>query len=141
MQKQISQSSEDRPKLWYVIFNKAQYLPFWQRLFLRNHPEDMTHITLINPVTESHALVINPGPYSTDITLREFDEGVHKRLAEISCNSSIISIIHTPDKAKNVSYMIPTCVSVVKYVLGFNSNAVTPKGLYNDLLAKGGKRL
>jgi hypothetical protein len=49
--------------------------------------------------------------------------------------------VHTCTSPRPISSMVPlSCVTVVKYVMGIKAKAITPWGLYNELIEKFGAR-
>ena len=99
---------------------------------------DFSHVTLLRPITETHALYIDPRDTHTEVQLREFNDSFAREIAVTATKTPVVSFIHTPVKSRLVSNIVPSCVSVVKVTMGIDNHCVTPKGLYNYLLANGG---
>lgn len=54
---------------------------------------------------------------------------------------AVVVRIDTERNIWNITNSLPSCVSVVKVMTGFNSYAITPYGLYKDLLRRGGQQI
>ena len=131
-----------RPYEWYVIFaENVRPPPWWQKPFLLFHPRQFGHVCLYKPVTEHHAFLIDPTHTYLKTELYELDITVHQTMLNISKDATVLHITMEPDDKVNATFLQPTCVSVVKYNMGFNSKATRPYSLYKDLLKRGASQL
>lgn len=125
-------------KEWYVIFSpNTNKLPWWQKLAIRKHDPIFGHVSLLQCVTEHHALFIDPSPEYLRLDLRELEIPVSQKVKQMGKGQVILHYICDEDKDKNWTFYIPTCVSQIKYALGLNSKALTPFALCNDLINRG----
>ena len=137
-QTQTSQYS----RLWYVVFSEnIGNIPWWQKQVLKLYPPEFGHVSLISPLTEYHALVIEPLNHSIHIELREFPHSIAKEVARIAQTNPVLAHITQPESARHFTNLVPSCVSVSKAVMGIPCLAVTPKGLHDYLLKQGALRL
>lgn len=129
---------ETIPNEWYVAFAKnTSPLHWWQNIALSNHSDHFRHVTLFKPVTQTHLIIIDPSPTRFKVELRELEVSVEQRMKNLSSCFPIVHLWHKPCQEINYTFYLPTCVTMVKYAMGFNSKAVTPYGFYRDLIKAG----
>lgn len=137
--------SPSEKREWYFAFCKnTTHIPWWQKPFVRNHPENITHayaFTQVGPCV----LFVEPHRDRIDFTMK-YPENDHTHLSAHRLAIELGEAYHTvirhefvPDLQDKRSWLnfIPTCVSVVKVSSGYPSLAVTPYGLLKCLMKRG----
>lgn len=90
----------------------------------------------INPLENGADISITDQLALVKAGFQDYPEYIHTYLKD-----ELILEVNTWTSPRPVSFMVPlTCVSVVKYVMGLKAKAVTPWGLYNELIEKFGAR-
>ena len=125
-------------KEWYIGFSENTQDPhWWQKPALLNSPPGFGHVCLYKPVTDSHLVFYDPAPCVLKSDMYELHQTVEETAKELSKQYTMLYFKHTPDEQVNLSFFVPSCVTMVKYMMGFNSKALTPYKLYKDLLKAG----
>jgi len=139
---QGSASFEPEPKLWHIVFTPGvSKLPWYQRLAMYGQPKQFGHIYLYSPITEHHAIVIEPTRSSININVSEYETTYGEVMMEVSKEHPTVEILLKPHGIRHITNYVPSCVSVAKIILGFPCSALTPLGLYRSLLRHGGTPL
>lgn len=122
-------------KHWYIIFTpQTNGAKWWQKLGCLGHRRKYGHVLLIRQITNTHALYIDPESDGCVTELLEFSEGVASAIGKTAVDFPVISLIHKPECFWNFSCHIPSCVTLVKYMLALNAPSLTPKHLHDYLL-------
>ncbi len=134
---------EPRQATYYVVFAKRRGPWSWKSLLSRKGMEHCyvvgrwgTSWVCINPLENGADISITDQLALVKAGFQDYPEYIHTYLKD-----ELILEVNTWTSPRPVSFMVPlTCVSVVKYVMGLKAKAVTPWGLYNELIEKFGAR-
>lgn len=124
-----------------MVFSEHQHVPWWQKLCIAHHEDHFGHVSLINPVTDNHAIVIEPNRGELIIELREFEHTIAYEAARIAQITPVLGYVGRAEGMHHISNYVPSCVSIAKVIMGIRCNAVTPKGLYKALLKRGALKI
>jgi hypothetical protein len=93
------------------------------------------HVHLVKPVTQKHLILYEPNFENCNTDLYSLSMSVEEYIECLSSNHIILECFIEPGNSANITnYIMPTCVSFVKYLLGVNSYAITPYQLFKYLL-------
>lgn len=127
---------------WYYIFYEPPALASsWRRFFVRKHDPDFWHVCVAWPVTGKHIAILDPVDRHADLRFYECDTSVEEYFLQLGKTCPVLRYRAVPQNTLNITMLAPTCVTFVKYVTGFNSFALTPYGLYSELLERGAVRI
>lgn len=130
-------SSEERT--WFVCFTKYDgNAPWWLHPFI---DPLWGHVFIVCQLG-NNVLIMNPNKKGTELDMKFCEEGgvlsaefVADAMHDIG--ASVLKFTHVPDVLKLSTVWAPSCVTAVKSVMGFNSNALTPRQLVTALCKKG----
>jgi len=121
---------------WYVGFGRGVNLSKWQKLFCKPEWSHCFCFAQVGPFTQ----VINPTTERLEVGLRDIsaDAFAEQMIEE---GWKIIKITHSPERMKYKSVWSPSCVTVVKTVLGFNTGFFdcNPERLAKSILENSGE--
>ncbi len=134
-------------RTYYFFFGADGRIPRWQSVFVRHRPKMFWHVGVLMQAgcdvirVDSNSEGVNidkyfdelvPGGYVSveDVAVSFAEKGMLVVKFEVTAGSKK-SIMH-------ISNLIPTCVTVVKTVIGRPSWEITPYQLYKGLLRDGG---
>jgi len=104
------------------------------RLGAGGQRDTIGHVSLLTPVTERHAIRIDPLRNYCESDLWVADTTVASMAAQLAQDYKVLALMHEKQPCWNLSLLAPTCVSVCKYHIGLPSRALTPYQLYQDLI-------
>lgn len=129
---------------WFVVFKTADRPRWWHRPFAR---EGFGHtfcfaqtghfITMVDPA--NHGVVVQTLYNLEDSNITINADAL--ALAYVQQGYTVVYYENKVDVSKYLLHFVPSCVTVVKYILGITSRALTPHGLYQWLLSNGGVKL
>lgn len=135
-------------KEWYVVFKRSEYnIPWWQKIPLLFSPRDFWHVFLFAQSGQFIQLVETyNGNVDITIIADEDDprklvpaEGLALLYVEAGYHVVRIKLESNLKGFKLLGNLVPSCVSVVKVVIGLANFVVTPYGLYKWLVENGGE--
>ncbi|MEL7111324.1 MAG: hypothetical protein AAGK93_00100 [Pseudomonadota bacterium] len=132
----LEAEAEDMPEVlvWNVVFLKAETRRHLLDLFT---PPDWRHCVafgfsqdrwIVYDVGDVRSQILVLRPYQFDIWI----SGIEPRI-------TAAVQIHTKEAARPLARVGLWCVTAIKHLTGIRSGAFTPKALFRDLLANGGK--
>lgn len=126
-------------KTYWVFFRDGDN--WFQRWFLK---KDFGHIFLLTK-DKYNWILIDPLPDFLNTTVLSYrvDEDVPGKISKMTQAKCVLITVDKDitgrQKFRPAMALIPrfvSCVGIVKYILGLRSNALTPYGLYKELLKK-----
>jgi len=125
---------------WYVAFHEADVLPFWQWVFTLFTQKTFGHVFAFAK-TGPVVVFVEPRHTGVQIELKAAAtaEDYAREYARIE-GLTIVRVLHNPYSkldCHHVMNFIPSCVTVIKTVLGLPAPCVTPYGYYKYLLQSG----
>lgn len=127
---------------WFIIFSKnVEHLPWFARIAVAKTPPEFRHVYLCKGITNSHLLLLDPNPKHLRTDVIEVADDIYNEMEKLANYNVVLHTIREKDTSRTYKDIIPTCVSVSKYILGLDSKAITPYGLYKDLMEAGAVEL
>jgi hypothetical protein len=124
-----------------VGFSSGNGLPKWQTAICKPEWSHVYCFAQAGPAIQ----VVNPCVDRLEIGIEVTGKPAveYARHLHDTKHHTILRINHVPERIKWRSVLTPTCVSVVKVVLGYNTGwlDVTPERLFFHMLDKGGAEL
>lgn len=153
---------------FYVAFSDARELVWWMRLFVRD--KNFGHCALIAPMNFVVGVIeptqhqvkyhcyyhaVKPAGFLKDKddvkTLEQANAFIVTPMDPLDVAKVWVglgwrvvrykAVVDTGQKIYHPSNMVPSCVSLVKAMMGVTSWVITPKQLYNWLLKRGGEEI
>jgi len=117
--------------LWFVSFSISESPTWWMKLFTRQH-------VVCFAQAGNQVVVVEPTHSHVAITVAEAD-ALDVADAHVENGREVWFISLDPASSRNISNAVPSCVSVVKSVLGLDAFCFTPEGLKKSLAKAGGR--
>jgi hypothetical protein len=120
-------------RLWLVFFAEPRDPAWWARYLLRS---GFRHVYAVSWYADQERWVeFNPTSTGTVIRLWKAEDFPNRLAALLNESTAVLRVASRTDRwnASASAY----CVGAVKSLLGIRSGALTPYGLYRDLLARG----
>ncbi len=128
----LADDEQPPPRLWLIFFSSADPLSWWSRLM----PKGFGHVCAAGWFADTQRWVhVNPtwrGLVVEVMTAEAFDTRFRQLIARSA------AVLRMPSShARNGMPATFYCVGAIKALLGINSRALLPRGLYRDLRARG----
>lgn len=122
------------PEVWYVAFHTG--IRYWWQRFL---PGKYKHVGAFAYIAALDLWVVyDLWPARTRILLVPHCARAEILIAEHTIDADIVKFRRTADRAR-LPIALFSCVSAVKHLLGLQSVAFSPSGLYRSIIKQGGE--
>jgi hypothetical protein len=127
---EVSVSGAIEPSEWFVVFHTKSHNRFLS--FLAFGP--LKHVSAFGYCHTVKVWLLYDVKWSgTKITLITAEQAM-----QWSRDCSVLKIARQPEPMEYSSRLLFTCVGAIKHLLGLRCVAVTPGGLYREIIARGG---
>lgn len=131
--------SEPEKRRWYFGFKNASSMPTFMKFFVWNHHPVYHHCFAFCDLGEG-MIMVDPNLHTLKMT--GYDCSAHFMAKYLAEEGAVVVSCEFKTKLvgwKALTNISPTCVTAVKIATGFYSSAITPYGLFKDLLRNGGE--
>lgn len=141
--------SQSSSKIWYFVFGAAQGvgLPWYQKICMLTAPKNFRHVNVfcqmgprILRIDTVHNDVMFSEEYMEADHAQEIPADVYGEIWGEKEGITVVKYEFKPNfrSLKNITCIIPSCVTVARLSTGIDTLSVTPLQLYRFLLNSGG---
>ena len=139
--------ADNVPTTWYIVFHKSFAVPFWQWLYMLATPKEFGHMFCFSQIGPM-VLFIDPTHSAVHISIKYDVEDINNPVyaedyAQAFADNegwTVIKVTHDPWNELNIRHLmnfIPSCVTLIKIVIGLPAPVLTPYAYYKFLIKSG----